>query len=212
MIVATFILLFVPIPQAPWSVLSPVVLESSTALASTSEIALAESLSLFGLLFQASKNMTKKMLIFTVRQGIQASLKSNLSRQLKEKPILLFDLQHAKVIFNESYRPKKNKQLLYYIALQFKGERYYKIGITQKSLKGRYRREYHTAHIEPIVMFEMPAKSAIAIEKIVKTTFIKQRFNNRKVLAKDGGYSEVYSKDILHFDNASVKLLHQLKS
>ena len=55
----------------------------------------------------------------------------------------------------------------------------------------RYRREYHSANIDPVVMLEMPIKTALGIETSTNAAFLAERTNNRAILAKDGGYSEV---------------------
>jgi hypothetical protein len=152
---------------------------------------------------QGGKYISKKAL----QSRILPKLMEQLASHTKIGKPLLRDIRHSKVVWNPNYYPKTGKQLLYYISLKHGGKTYYKIGITRYSLKNRYRREYHSADITPVLMLEMPQKSALAVETAIKIAFISYRANNRAILSLDGGYTEVYDHDILELNGFVMNLV-----
>ncbi len=202
MTVMVALLMLNPVPSKAFVFVIPVIIEGGVALASSAEaayVALAGTgLTVAGreALKQGSKYAVKK----SVNAYVKPLLEKRLVRSLGNNKEMLKNIRFSKIIFSPRYVPKAGKQLLYYISLEHGGKKYYKIGITKNSLKMRYRREYHSANIDPVLMLEMPMKSALGIETAIKAAFLKERTNNRAILAKDGGYSEVYGRDILEMD------------
>lgn len=199
-VVALFIV--IPVPSKAFVFMIPAVIEGGIALLTSSEAAYIAitggGVALAGreTLKQGSKYVAKK----SVNAYVKPLLVKKLVKSLGHRAGIAKDIKFSKIVFSSSYVPKAGKQLLYYISLKHGGKKYYKIGITRNSLKMRYRREYHSASIDPVLMLEMPMKTALGIETAIKASFLTERTNNRAILAKDGGYSEVYGRDILEMD------------
>lgn len=155
------------------------------------------------------RNVAKEGGKYTVKYGANYILRRSFGGVMKLSKSQLKQIKHSKIIWNPKYFPKRGKQLLYYISLQHKGHTYYKIGITAKSLKQRYRREYHSAKIKPIIMLEMPIKSAYALEQSITKSFYSDRAFNKGILTKDKGYTEVFKKDVLKLDGRVLSVLRK---
>lgn len=214
-VMTVIVTLFVlnPVPSKAFFFAIPVVIEGTVALASSAEaayIALAG-----GALATVGRESVKQGSRYVAKKSINAYIKPLLAKQLikslgRNKGISK-DIKFSKIIFSSRYVPKSGKQLLYYISLKHAGKLYYKIGITKNSLKMRYRREYHSANIDPVIMLEMPIKTALGIETAIKASFLSERTNNRAILSKDGGYSEVYGRDILKMDGIILSAIKYIE-
>ena len=191
-----------PVPSKAFVFVIPAVIEGGIALFSSAEAAYVAiaggGVALAGreTLKQGSRYVAKK----SVETYVKPLLVKQLVKSLGNNKEMLKNIKFSKIVFNPGYVPKVGKQLLYYISLEHGGKKYYKIGITKNSLKMRYRREYRSANIDPVLMLEMPMTSALGMETAIKAAFFTERTNNRAILAKDGGYSEVYGRDILQMD------------
>ncbi len=212
LILAFTAMLIVPTPGKAFVFAIPVLVEGAVVLVSSAEAAYAAIIA--GGAYTIGREVIRQGGKYALKKGTSSYVKPMLAKNLAKNAGLnksmLRDIKRSKIVFNPSHRPVAGKQLLYYIALQHGGKRYYKIGITQHSLKKRYSREYHSVQIEPVLMLEMSRRSAATIERAIKLGFFKDRVNNRSILAKDGGYTEVYGRDILEIDGlvlSAVKMM-----
>ena len=180
--------------------LIPAISAESAAITETVTAGAATAIAIRNAAKEGSRQLAKQGAVYLTKKVLTESLK--LSRQqLKE-------LKQAKIIWSPNTKPKKGKQLLYYISLEHLGEKYYKIGISTQSLKKRYPREFYSAHIKPIIMLELPVRSAYVLEQAIAATFYADRASNRAILRKDKGYTEVFNKDVLGLDNYKMSFLH----
>ncbi len=215
--ILTAVFLVAPVPSKAFLPALPVMAEGGAAVMAMVESvpSVATTLSSGGAMLYAGREAMKRGVQQAASYGMRAYIKPSLIKHLVRnaglRKQMIRDIRHARVVFSPSKVPSGGKQLLYYISLEHGGKRYYKIGITTKSLKQRYRREYHSAKISPVLMLEMPVKSALAIEGAIKSAFYTQRVNNRAILPYDGGYTEVYERDILEIDGMVLSALRIMK-
>jgi hypothetical protein len=201
-----------PVPSKAFVFAIPVIAEGAMVLFSTAEAIVVAGASATTAI--VGREATKQGAKYAAKKGIESYVKPKVIKHLLKNTGLnksmLRDIKYSKIVFNPNYTPRREKQLLYYVSLMHGGKKYYKIGITQRSLRQRYSREYHSAQIKPILMFEMPWSSAANIERAIKTSFFRERVNNRAILVSDGGYSEVYGRDILGLDDMVVSALKMI--
>ncbi|PLY08351.1 MAG: hypothetical protein C0625_01830 [Arcobacter sp.] len=85
---------------------------------------------------------------------------------------------------------------LYYFRFIFKGQTFYKIGITSQTLKNRYSSEY--SKIDK-VLYDEKIDEAIKVEKDLKKRFKADIFP--LAYLNGGGHTETFDRDILGLDN-----------
>jgi len=96
---------------------------------------------------------------------------------------------------NIAYREVADTKL-YYIRIRHNNTRYYKIGITNHSVKERYSKK-NFSKIDKII-FETPLKYAKQLETVILTHFVKDK--TLKPAIFPDGYSEVFNHDVLKLD------------
>ena len=85
---------------------------------------------------------------------------------------------------------------LYYLKIRHKNKNYYKIGITNRSVKERYKPS-EAKKIESI-LFENFINDAEILENCLLVHYAEFRTNNPEVFLD--GYTEVFDRDILNMD------------
>ncbi len=119
--------------------------------------------------------------------------------------ILEEDIEYEKNIARLSNRINiqlGGKTNLYYFRFRHDGKKYYKIGITVNSVHYRYRNGDGSSYraIEKI-FFDTTIYDTNRIERLILHTFKDKLANDRSILSKKGGYSEVFVSDVLGLDN-----------
>lgn len=93
---------------------------------------------------------------------------------------------------------KDKPAVLYYIRFENKGQIYYKIGITNRSLKKRFSSEFAKAKVLQQKHFALGSFAAEE-ERSILTEFDKYRYKGEPFL-KYGGNTELFIKDVLNLD------------
>ena len=90
---------------------------------------------------------------------------------------------------------------LYYFSFIYESVKYYKIGITTRSIHDRYRnRDGSRYKLIEQVFFDSKVQEARSIERIILQAYKEKLAMNRKLLSRKGGYSEVFTVDVLKLD------------
>ena len=84
----------------------------------------------------------------------------------------------------------------YYFRFIFKDRKYYKLGITSRTIQKRYARDYNK--IDKI-LFDEKIDSAIKVERELKEKFKDHIFPLK--IFNDSGHTEIYDFDILELDS-----------
>ena len=125
-------------------------------------------------------------------------LKSNLSIT---NDLITFDKNILRLKNRINIKPG-GKTRLYYFRFNYKGRKYYKIGVTINSVSDRYKNfdgsDYRA--IEKI-FFDTNILEAKRIERLIKHVFKDKLANDKHILSVKGGYSEVFISDVLNLDN-----------
>jgi hypothetical protein len=121
--------------------------------------------------------------------------------KLKIKHGIIHDYKNNKIspiyIFEKEYEITKNinaDNILYYFSFEFKGNTYYKVGITRHSVKERYGIE---ANKIKKILYEERIDSAIKLEELIKHIFKEDLF---PLKVFNSGFSETFDRDILNLD------------
>ena len=88
---------------------------------------------------------------------------------------------------------------LYYIKLCIGITSYYKIGITTRTIKERFRDESHLEITELYYNIFSTAQEALDLESSILCEFSQYRSSSVNIL-KSGGNTELFNKDVLGFD------------
>lgn len=90
---------------------------------------------------------------------------------------------------------------LYYFSFLHCDEKYYKIGITTYTVYERYRNR-DGGHYKAIdkIFFDTKIQDAKIIERLILRVFKDNLAMNKELLARKGGYSEVFTSDVLNLD------------
>jgi len=139
-------------------------------------------------------------LLFRVieRRTILKSLGTNLNYfMMSEKVIDRTQKIEKSLDVLENFNPVEGGETtLYYLRLLFRGVRYYKIGVTLKSVNERYSPK--DFQFIDKVLYEKKLTHANTIEQKIKT---KYRSNIFPLAILSSGHSEVFDRDILDLDD-----------
>lgn len=89
--------------------------------------------------------------------------------------------------------------ILYYIKINYNNIYYYKIGITSRTIKDRFRDESEIEIYELYSHLFNKAKEALEIEQSILNEFAEHRVGICNIL-KSGGNTELFNVDVLGFD------------
>jgi len=90
--------------------------------------------------------------------------------------------------------------ILYYVKIIDKNSTYYKIGITNGSLKSRFRKEFNKIVPLKIWEFEKGLDAYIKEQEILKK-YGNYRIQSNKTILENGGNTEIFVRDILVLDD-----------
>jgi len=98
------------------------------------------------------------------------------------------------------------KTNLYYFRFGYMGHKYYKIGVTIRTVNERYK-NFDGSDYKPIekIFFDTNIREAKRIERLIKHVFKDKQANDKSILSVKGGYSEVFVSDVLNLDNYESK-------
>lgn len=114
--------------------------------------------------------------------------------KLNNKEVLLEQNRAKSMVENFTINPNADNRL-YYFRFIFKGQKYYKVGITSQTLKQRYGKEYDK--IDKILYDEL-IDGAIKMEQKIKLKFQNDIFPLKYF--NDGGHTEIFDRDVLELD------------
>ena len=148
-----------------------------------------------------TENSLKKLrLVESEITQLESKLKEMRSESVQAKKNCLYrnNLSRLKNRLNVNFGGDTS---LYYFSFSIKGEKYYKIGITKYSVYERYK-DLDGSNYKAIdkIFFDTKIKDAKKIERLILQTFRNDLAMNRDLLARKGGYSEVFTSDVLDLD------------
>jgi DNA-directed RNA polymerase subunit RPC12/RpoP len=145
-------------------------------------------------------------LLITIRQA--ESEMRNLNSKLKELNLSKSKIEESRQYELNILRLQNRLDIrfggdtnLYYFSFIYEGVKYYKIGITTRSIHDRYRnRDGSQYKLIEQVFFDSKVQEARSIEGIILQAYKEKLAMNRKLLSRKGGYSEVFTVDVLKLD------------
>lgn len=95
---------------------------------------------------------------------------------------------------------KKDKPaILYYLRIEYEGNLFYKVGITNQTIQKRFRKEFDFKYTVLMAKTYQIGEYALRDEQCILDTYDKYRCSNIRIL-KNGGNTEIFTKDVLGLD------------
>lgn len=101
-----------------------------------------------------------------------------------------------------SINPKLRPTKLYYVGFNFGDKTYYKIGISQTSIKEMFKKEKNISDVKLLYFVEYPNRLLAELEEAIIIEKFKTDISHDRPLKYDGN-SEVFNIDILQKDKAA---------